>query len=530
MARPSSPAGPADRRRVAVAAPHHLAVDAAREVVESGGGAVDAALAAAMALTVAYPHQSALGGDLFAVVRRPDGSTTSIDASGPYGSGGSPPDGRVPVSGPLSVTVPGLVSGWEALHGLGGTLPVARLLAPAVRLASDGVEVTARLAAAIADVDLGSEDDPGLRALVSGPDGRRLAAGGLLRQERLAESLGRLADDGLRSFYDGGLGDDVAAALGRLGVPVTRDDLRRHTCTTTPALTVEAAGCRLSTAPPGSQGYLLLTTMLAGDRLAEVGVEVDHRVLLELFARTGERRDAELADPAHMTATGADLLDRRRVEEDVALVLDRLRSSTPGASPAVRAGGDTVAVTAVGADGTAVSLIQSLFHYFGSRLHDAATGITFHNRAAGFSPGAGAPNSLAPGKRPAHTLMPLVVEHADGWVAAHGAMGGRQQPQIHAQVLRRRLAGADAAESVSAPRFVVGAVDEAGTYGVLAEPGLGEPTIADLSAGRLPVRRTAHLDEAVGHAMVCTRHADGTLDAGADPRSDGAAWQGAPGT
>ncbi|HXH80644.1 gamma-glutamyltransferase [Nocardioides sp.] len=509
--------------RVAVAAPHHLAVDAARDVIAAGGGAVDAALAAAMALTVTYPHQCSIGGDLIAIVRRPDGSMTSVNASGRYGTHRRPADGQVPVSGPLSITVPGLVSGWDALHELGGTLPVARLLQPAIRLAAEGVQVTERLAAAISALDLDTDGDPGLRGLVTDAEGRRLAAGVVLRQEALARSLSMLAEDGLRSFYAGRLGDDLSVALQGLGASATRDDLRRHTPALGDVLTAEAAGCRLSTAPPSSQGYLFLSTMLAADRLAERGVEVDHRVLLELFVLTAAQREAELADPDHMPATGVELIDPAQVERDVAAVMARLEAPDAPRSmtPAVPRDGDTVAVTAAGADGTAVSLVQSLFHSFGARLHDPATGITFHNRAAGFSSGSG-PNSLAPGKRPAHTLMPLIVEHADGWVAAHATMGGRQQPQIHTQVLRHRLAGATAADAVSAPRFVLAPLDRGGAYGVHAEPGLGDATLGDLGHAGLPLRRGTDLDEEVGHAMVCTLHVDGTLDAGADPRSDGA--------
>ena len=478
-----------------------------------------------MALTVVYPHQCAIGGDLIAVVRRPDGTMTSINASGRYGTGGQPADGMVSVSGPLSITVPGLVSGWDALHELGGTLPVARLLRPAVRLAAEGVPVTARLAAAIGAVDLDTDDDPGLRGLVTDDEGRRLTAGATLRQEALAHTLSRLADDNLGSFYAGHLGDEVSAALEGLGASVTRDDLRQHTPALADVITVEAAGCRLSTAPPSSPGYLFLGTMLAADRLRERGVEVDHRVLLELFVLMTARREAELADPDHMSAAGAQLIDPAQVESDVAAVLERLdgpeapRSMPPG----VPRDGDTVAVTAIGSDGTAVSLVQSLFHSFGSRLHDPATGITFHNRAAGFASGSG-PNGLAPGKRPAHTLMPLIVEHTDGRVATHATMGGRQQPQIHAQVLRHRLAGATASEAVSAPRFVLAPLDREGSYGVHAEPGLAEAALADLERGGLPLRRGTDLDEEVGHAMVCTLHPDGTLDAGADPRSDGATY------
>ena len=224
-----------------------------------------------------------------------------------------------------------------------------------------------------------------------------------------------------------------------------------------------------------------------------------------------------------MVVPGEQLLSRAEIERSADRVLDRLQeSSSEPVAVESRADGDTVAVTVVGQDGTAVSLIQSLFHSFGSRVHDRTTGITFHNRAAGFSSVPSSVNALRPGKRPAHTLMPVVVEHADGTVAAHGAMGGLAQPQVHAQVLRARLGGATPAEAVAAPRFVVGAL-EAGDPSdvVLAEPGLGEGAVRAMAASGRRVRRGEPLDEHVGHAMVCAVTVDGALAAGADPRSDG---------
>jgi gamma-glutamyltranspeptidase/glutathione hydrolase len=142
-------------------------------------------------------------------------------------------------------------------------------------------------------------------------------------------------------------------------------------------------------------------------------------------------------------------------------------------------------------------LIQSLFHSFGSQVLEPGTGMILHNRGWMFSADPASPNYPAAGKRPAHTLMPVVVEHADGRVSAHGAMGGRAQPQIHVQLLRHVLAGMSPTEAVAAPRLVVRDGE------VHAEPG--------------PEGRS---DE-VGHAMICTRWPDGALAAGIDPRSDG---------
>lgn len=451
--------------QIAIAAPHTLAVDAAREIVGEGGTAVDAAVAAAAALTVVYPHQCSVGGDLFAIVRRPDGTMTSINASGAYGTGAPPPE-TVARFGPMSVTLPGVVSGWQRLLDVGGTLPVARLLAPAIRYAEQGVVVGERLGAAIAKV--ADRANPDLLELI-GP----LGAGDLLVQSRLAETLTRLADDGLLSIYD----DRLVAAFERHGIPITAEDLRGHRVIEEPPLTAELDWGRVSTSPPNSQGHLLLEMLRVLEPQGEVGADV----LARLFADVEVRR-------------------------------------TAGA----KADGDTVAVTVVSDDGTAVSLIQSLYSSFGSGVHDGPTGITFHNRAAGFSSDPGSPNAIGGDKRPAHTLMPVIVEPLDGSLSAYGAMGGSAQPQIHLQLLRSTREGRTPQEAVSAPRFVVGI--EAGEPVALVEADLDPATVESVRASGLTVQTGAALDENVGHAMICTLTASGALTAGADPRSDGGTW------
>ena len=235
-----------------------------------------------------------------------------------------------------------------------------------------------------------------------------------------------------------------------------------------------AKDVRVFTSPPNSQGYLLLALLGACERLGGLP-DLDVAALVPLFARAEECRVAELADPRYLTLGKHELLEPDRLLAGTARTAARLPAAT----------GDTVAVTAVSSDGTAVSLIQSLFHSFGSQLLEPGTGVILHNRGSMFSADPASPNHPAPGKRPAHTLMPVVVEHADGRVSAQGAMGGRAQPQIHLQLLRRTLAGATPQQAVAAPRLVVrdGAV--------LAEPGLGGPTVSRRCCCRASATRSA---------------------------------------
>jgi gamma-glutamyltranspeptidase len=176
------------------------------------------------------------------------------------------------------------------------------------------------------------------------------------------------------------------------------------------------------------------------------------------------------------------------------------------------------------ADGTAVSLIQSLFHSFGSGLLDAETGLILHNRGACFSLDPASPNRLEPGRRPAHTLMPVLVAERGGVVGAHGTMGGRAQPQIHTQLLLRLEAGSSPSAALNAPRWIVGGQDigEDGEV-VVAERSVAPDALDAIAAAGLPVMAVADLGEEVGHGQLVRRAEDGELLAATDPRADGLA-------
>jgi gamma-glutamyltranspeptidase/glutathione hydrolase len=486
--------------RTALAAPHPAAVRAGREVVASGGNAVDAAVAAAMTLTVAYPHMCGVGGDLFALLRRPDGSLVSINASGAHGSASAEIRTPVPVTGPASVTVPGAVSGWARLLELGGSRSAADLLAPAIALAEDGVPVSRGLAAGIERLVAGGTASPQLLRLLGGA-----GEGDLLRQPALARTLQTMADEGLSSLYDGTVSDRLARGFADHDVPVTRSDLRDHRVVEESAWIIETSSVRVATSPPNSQGYLLLALLGASERLGGLA-DLEDPAMVAMFARAEACRAAELADPRHVRIDKEQMLAPERLLAEGPPLVSPAATKTPAAS------GDTVAVTVISGDGTAVSLIQSLFHSFGSQVLETGTGVILHNRGSMFSADPASANHPAPAKRPAHTLMPVVVEHADGRISAHGAMGGRAQPQIHLQLLRFILAGSAPQQAVAAPRLVV----RDGV--VLTEPGA---SVEGFDAAGLEAIVLPHRGNEVGHAMVCTVSPDGSLAAGIDPRSDG---------
>ena len=194
-----------------------------------------------------------------------------------------------------------------------------------------------------------------------------------------------------------------------------------------------------------------------------------------------------------------------------------------GSSPAPPAGsGDTVAVVAADSEGYAVSLIQSIFSTFGAQVFDPVTGILLHNRGASFSLDESSPNMLVGGKRPAHTLMPVMLRSAGRVVGVNGTMGGLAQAQIHAHLLLAARDGASPAEAVRSPRWIVGTLEDGGTLTVVAESDVPEPAVAAIEAAGFAVEKVAALSEAVGHAQAI-RIDGGTFLAGSDPRADGSA-------
>jgi gamma-glutamyltranspeptidase len=184
--------------------------------------------------------------------------------------------------------------------------------------------------------------------------------------------------------------------------------------------------------------------------------------------------------------------------------------------------GDTVGIAAADSDGTAVSLIQSVFHAFGSGLIDPRTGILFHDRGTSFSLQPESPNVLAPRKRPTHSLMPVMVTDGDDLRYVLATMGGQGQPQVLTQVFLRLLAGATAADALAAPRAIVGRqLLGSTTDSVVIEADADHAAIASVRASGLAVDEVPQHTEGLGQANVVTVEPDGRFTAAADPRADG---------
>src|SRR5438105_5969723 len=510
----------------AIATPHEEATLAGAAAFEDGGNAVDAALRAATVLAVAYPHMCGVGGDLFALVQRPDGETLAVSSSGRAPGAADPADAAhagdlMPIRGPIPITVPGAVAGWRAVHGTGAVLPWSGAFSRAIELAIDGVPVTRSLAATLAAPDEPFGADPGLSALFFA-DGRPSPAGETVHQPALGATLAGIAEAGPEVLYGGDIGRAYVSGLNDAGSSISIEDLAAHRALVLPPLAAAFRGLHVSVVPPNSQGFVLLEILALLERL---GVDADPHgpeagTIARVFASSARDRDRHLGDPEHMTVHPSTLLD----DGHLASLADEIRLER-AASPPPRPNGDTIALVTADAEGFAVSLVQSLFWGFGSGICEPTTGIVAQNRGACFTLEPGHPNAFAPGKLPAHTLMPVIVHDDHGLAAVAGSMGGYAQPQINAQTLLHLVRGAAPADAVAAPRWILERPEPASPARIVIEASV--PAEARRSLESLPYPATVVPDGAdeLGHAQLIRVRPD-WFDAGSDPRSDGGSLAG----
>ena len=520
----------ADGASWAIATPHATATEAGASSFERGGNALDAALAAATTLAIVYPHMCGVGGDLFALLQLPDGASWAVNSSGRAPSGIDVEalrreHGAMPVQGPATATVPGAVAGWSTLHRLGATGSWSAAFATAVQLALDGAPVAPGLADSLTHHIDRLAGDPGMAAVFL-PNGAAPKAGDIVRQPALGATLQAIADGGGDAFYRGTIGRRYAAGLRELGVPVTDDDLAGHRADVLPPLAARYRDLHVSVSPPNSQGFVLLEILSLIERL---GVDPDpdgpDAGSIGLVAEAaGADRELHLADADAMRVHPHTLLD----DGHLAGITDGIRERAILHRDHPHPSGDTVALVAADGRGHAVSLIQSLFDGFGSGLLEPATGIVAQSRGACFTLDPGHTNEAGPGKRPAHTLMPVLV-HRDGeLVGVAGTMGGFAQPQINATTLIRSFdLGMHPADAVAAPRWLASGMERAdvGPPHVVAEPDVSTTARSSLRAAGFLLDDRDGSDGSVGHAHVIRVGPRG-FQAGADPRSDGGAVAG----
>jgi gamma-glutamyltranspeptidase/glutathione hydrolase len=514
--------------RNVVATSQPLAAQAGAAAFARGGNAVDAALAAAVTLTVVEPTMNGIGGDAFALVW--DGSRLhGLNASGraPAAWTAERFAGRaeMPKLGWDSVTVPGVVSGWVALSERFGALPFEDLFVDAIRHASDGFPVSPVIARQWADQAAVLHDQPGFAAFM--PRGRTPRAGELWRFTDQARTLEEIARTRGAAFYQGRLAEAIVGFAREHGAALSADDLRAHRCEAVEPIEVAFAGHAVHEIPPNGQGIAALMALGLLETLpyAETAPGSAARMHLEIEAMRVAFADlhAHVGDPAHMRVASAQLLDRAYLRERARLIDPRRAGRHAAGQPA---SGGTVYLCSADAEGRMVSFIQSNYKGFGSGVVVPGTGIALHNRGYGFVPKPGHPNQVAGGKRPLHSIIPAFLTRHGRPAMAFGVMGGNMQAQGHVQmVLRRVVEQLDPQACSDAPRW---RIDDAGA--LTLEPTVDPAVVAGLEAlGHQPrVAPPDNLD--FGSAQLAVRldadivgSDDPVYAAGSDHRRDGQA-------
>ncbi len=407
----------------AIAAAHPLATGAGQNMLARGGSAIDAVIAAQAMLAVVSPDACGVGGDGLVLVHALGEAAVAINGAGPSAGMAE----AFVTTGGGSVAVPGLVDGWAQMHARWGQIALGESLAPAIEAAEAGVVVSRALAEArraqMARLLAGGAGDWALMTL---------EAGEIFRQPALARTLRQIASDGPSALYSGPLADAIARAVQHSGGALSVTDLARPAAIVSAPISLQFGAAVVHVQPPASQGVLLAMALHGWLRggygatapLAHLGVELTQAA----FSLRDEVKQ------------GAGLLEQLpEIDQDRAAGLGGPRAYL-----------HTAGVAASDASGLVAASLVSVFDDFGSAVFVPEGGFTLNNRAGGFTSGG---NAFAPGKRPIHTLAPVIVEMA-GNVVALSTPGADGQVQTLLQILLDWLVcGRSLPEAVSAPRW-----------------------------------------------------------------------------
>ena len=510
----------------AVATSQPLASGAGLEILQRGGNAVDAAVAAAAVLNLTEAHMTGIGGDMFAILwSAADRKLVGLDASGRSGSLLTPETLRarghdqMPAGGPEAVTVPGAISGWVALLERYGTMSLTEVLAPAIRLAEGGFPVTPVIAGQWRGEVEKLARDEGARTTFLYDGERGPQAGEWFRNPDLAKSFRMLGDQGAAAFYGGELGRTVVDGLTALGGYLTLDDLRDHRAVWVDPISIDFRGYTIWELPPAGQGVAALQMMKMLEPVDLEGMGHNSAAYLHQLIEAKKLAFADLqryvADRDHMEVTAEQLLDDDYLAARRALIdPDRAAERAQPGSAVTET--ETVYLSAADSEGNMVSFINSVYEYFGSGIVIPGTGFVLQNRGAGFTLEEDHPNQAGPGKRPFHTLIPgFVTRNGAPWMT-FGLMGGSMQPQGHTQLLLNILVfGMDLQDAIDAPRFrhLMG-------HSVAIEEPIPHDVRAVLTA--LGHELTVQGPSSFGGAQAIIK-LDRGWAAGSDPRKDGMA-------
>ncbi|WP_189436199.1 gamma-glutamyltransferase [Pseudovibrio japonicus] len=511
---------------VMAATSHPLATNAALEILREGGTAVDAAVAAMAVHSVVEPHMTGIGGDCFALVAQPDGTLAGMNSSGRAAKNVSADkliaDGLLDITPDSihAVTVPGALRGWEKLLKDHGRFSFDKVLKRAIGYARDGYAVLPRVAFDWKHaVDHLKRDEAASEMFLK--EGRAPVDGEVMRNPQLARTLEAVANGGADAFYLGAVAEEIAAVVQSKGGYLTVEDLAAHEAVDVTPVTTDYRGITVAELPPNGQGIIALVMLELMKRfdwadLDPTGPERFH-LEMEIAKLAYAGRDRFLADPEMMEFDPKDFLSSSYIDRLAKLInTDAVLPRQP--EEVLSPKSDTVYLTVVDKDGLAVSLINSLYHGFGSGIATPKSGILLQNRGACFTLEEGHPNQIAGGKRPMHTIIPAMALKDGLPYMSFGVMGGGYQPCGHAHVLSNHLDyGMNVQEAIDCPRMFINEK----SLSLQAETGVPFETVEALKALGHEVS-IVPTPIGGGQAIMFDRINNGLIG-GSDPRKDGCA-------
>jgi len=522
-----------------VAASQPLAARAGVQVLERGGNAVDAAIAANAVMGVVEPAMNGIGGDLFVIFY--EAKTGKLHG---LNSGGWAPTGltpellkskgfkQMPQRGIYSVTVPGAVAGWDALRAKFGALPMRDLLAPAIFYADQGFPVTEVIARSWAGEvkTLSAEPNAAHTYLI---DGKVPQAGQMFRNRDLAGSLRLIASQGARGFYEGKTAEAILAISREKGGTMTAADLKQFAPAWVDPISTTYRGWTVYELPPNTQGIaaLMMLNLMERFPLGEYGFHSPRALHAMIEAKKLAYADMlrYVGDPSFTRVPVPAMLGKEHAAQRAALIDPRKAACSvqPSEFPGLTTsnGADTIYLSVVDRDGNIVSLIQSLYSGFGSGVVPTGAGFMLHNRGGGFTLQEGHPNVVAPRKRPFHTIIPAFMQKGDARIG-FGIMGGFNQAQAHAQFVANIADyGMTIQEALEAGRFRKGSF--AGCD-VDIEALVPSTTIDELRTLGHQIRVVPPRSGTFGWGQAVMTDGSGVHFGASEPRHDGAAIPEAP--
>ena len=532
--------------RGVVTSPNYLASQAGLDVLRRGGTAVDAAIATASTLAVVYPQMCTLGGDNFWLIyNAKTGELKALNASGRsgekatidfYASKGLK---KIPSRGYIAAnTVPGVVSGWDAAYAysketMGSKMKWKELLASATDYAANGFPVSTSLAY-WSKINTNPADSEfrnlqrfdAFRKTYLHADGSPYTVGEVMRLPDLAVTLNQIADKGAQAFYKGDIAKRMVADLQANGGLLTLNDFASHKADWVNPISVNYRGYKAVNFPPNTQGMasLEILNVLNNFDIKAMGEGTAdyYHALIEATKEAFVDRDKYLSDPDFVKIPLDYLLSPKHGKDQAARIsMSKAATNLTPLDPK----GDTIWLGVVDAQGNAVSLIQSIYHDFGSGIVAGGTGVLLQNRGSFFSLDPQHVNHLEPRKRTFHTLNPAMLLKNGKPYLVYGTMGGEGQPQTQAAIVTRVVDfGMTPQEAIAAPRWLYGRTWGASSNDLKLEGRIPQKVADELKRRGHPVRLIENYTDTMGHAgAILVDQTTGVRQGGTDPRGDGAA-------